>query len=57
MVIVLKLLLDTQMISKMLKNTRRICNVLINFLDMITEMINDKKLNPIITELFIEVEK
>ena len=57
MVIVLKLLLDTQMISKMLKNTRRICNVLIKFLDMITEMINDKKLNPIITELFIEVEK
>lgn len=57
MVIVLKLLLDTQMISKMLKNTRRICNVLINFLDMITEMINDKKLNPITTELFIEVEK
>lgn len=57
MVIVLKLLLDTQTISKMLKNTRRICNVLIIFLDMITDMINDKKLDPIVTELFIEVGK
>ena len=47
MVIVLKLLLDTQ----------TICNILIIFLDMITDMINDKKLDPIVTELFIEVGK
>ena len=59
----LKLLLNTQMICmifiKILKNTIQINNVriLIVFDDMIANMLNNKKLNPIVTELFIKGRK
>ena len=33
-------------------NPNKKCKTLINF-DMIIDMINDKKLNPVVTELFI----
>ena len=59
---ILKLLLNTQMICKMfikiLKNTIQEKNkVLIVFNDMIADMINNNKLNPVLTELFIRGRK
>ena len=56
--IILKLLLNTRMIwivfIKTLKNTIQIRNkILIVFDDMIADMLSNKKLNPIVTELFI----
>ena len=59
----LKLLLNTQMICmifiKILKNTIQINNVriLIVFDDMIANMLNNKKLNPVVNELFIKGRK
>ena len=54
----LKLIWNTQMICKMLKNIdehnpKKKCEPLIVFDDMIADMINNKKLNLIVTELFI----
>ena len=37
-------------------NPGKKCKVLIIFDDMIADMINNKKLNPIVTELFVVVE-
>ena len=60
---ILKLLWNTQTISKMftkiLKNIiqEKKRNVLITFDDMIVDMINNKSLNPIVTELFIRGRK
>ena len=55
-----KLLLDNQMIwmifIKILKNTIQI-KILIVFDDMIAHMLNNKKRNPIVTELFIRGRK
>ena len=47
------------MFIKILKITTksRKCNVLIVFDDMIADMISNKKLNPIVTELFIRRRK
>ena len=55
---ILKLLLNTQMIwmifIKILKNTIQIKNkILIVFDYIIPDMLNNEKLNPIVTELFI----
>ena len=56
---ILKLLLNTQMIwmifIKILKNTIQIkkSEILIVFDDIVADMLNNKKLNPIITELNI----
>ena len=56
---ILKLLLNTQMIwmifKKILKNTIQIkkSEILIVFDDIVADMLNNKKLNPIITELNI----
>ena len=56
-----KLLSITQMIwmisIKLLKNTIQIRKVLIVFDDMIADMLSNKKLNPIVTELFIRGRK
>ena len=38
-------------------NPGKTCKILIVFDDMIPDMINDKKLNPIVTELFITGRK
>ena len=48
-----------KMFTKVLKNTiyEKKRKVLIVFEDMIADMINDKKLNPIVTELFIRGSK
>ena len=60
---ILKLLLNTQMICKMfikiLKNKNKINKhkILIVFDDMVADMIVNKNLNPIITELFIRNRK
>ena len=60
---ILKLLLNTQMIwmifIKILKNTIQIKNkkILIAFDDMIADMFSNKKLTPIVTELFISGRK
>ena len=45
--------------TKILKITIQIkkCKVLINFDDMVADMINNKKINPILTELFIRGRK
>ena len=57
---ILKLLLNTQMIQmifiKILKNTTQIKKLLIVF-DMIADMLSNRKLNPIVTELFIRGRK
>ena len=59
----LKLLLNNQMIYKMfikiLKNTIQVKKgkILIVFDDMIADRINNKKLNPIVTKLFIRGRK
>ena len=60
---ILKILVNIQMICKMfiniLKNriyVKRI-KILILFDDIIADMINNKKLNPVVTELFIAVRK
>ena len=37
-------------------NPGKKCKILIVFDDMIAEMINIKKLNPVVSELFLEVE-
>ena len=37
-------------------NPGKKCKVIIIFDDMIADMINNKKLNPIVTELFVVVE-
>ena len=44
---------------KILKNTIQIRNVkkIIFFNDMIADMLSNKKLNPVVTELFIRVRK
>ena len=39
------------------RNPSRKCNVLIVFDDMIADIISNKKLNPIVTELFIRERK
>ena len=58
--IILKFLLNTQMIWTIFIE---ICNpnmkheILIIFDDMIADMLNDKKLNPVVTELFIRGTK
>ena len=38
-------------------NTKKKCKILIAFDDMIADMLSNKKLNPIITELFIRGRK
>ena len=59
---VLKHLLNTQIIwmifVKILKNTypNKKRKILTIFDNMIADMLNNKKLNPIVTELFIDVE-
>ena len=61
--IILKLLLNTQMICKMFikileeYSLRKKCKLLIDFDDMIADIFNNKKLNPIVTELFIRGRK
>ena len=45
------------MFTKILKITIQERNVLIVFDDMIADMINNKKLNPIVSELFIRGRK
>ena len=55
--IILKLLLNTQMIFKMFIRLSKKRKVLIVFDDMIADMINDKKLNSVVTELFIRGRK
>ena len=61
---ILKLLLNTQMICKIfikiLRNTiqyRQKRKILIVFHDMIADMINNKKLNSVVTKLFIRGRK
>ena len=59
---ILKLLLGIQIICKMFKNIDRYNadkkrKILIVFDDMIADMINNKKLNSIVTELFIRDRK
>ena len=60
---ILKLLLNTQMIwmifIKILKNTTQTRNaeILIDFDDMIADILSTKKLNPIVTEVFIRGRK
>ena len=50
---------DMDDIYKILKNTMQIkkCKILIIFDDMIADMLSNKKLNPILTELFIRSRK
>ena len=61
--IILKLLLNTQIICKMFirnieeYNPEMNCKVFIVFNDTIADMINNKKLNPVVTELFIRERK
>ena len=56
---ILKLLLNTQVICKIVmkifkkNNIGKKCKILIVFDDMIADMIDNKKLNPVLTELFI----
>ena len=56
---ILKLLLNTRMIwmvyIKTIKNTTQLkkIKILIIFDDMIADMLSNKKLNPVVTELFI----
>ena len=38
-------------------NLRKKCKILIVFHDMIADMINNKKLNPIVTDLFVRGRK
>ena len=59
---ILKILLNTRMIwmlfIKILKNTIQIKTQNIDLFDyMITDMLSNKKLNPIVTELFITGKK
>ena len=43
---------------KILKNTtKQKCKILIVLYDMITDMLNNKNLNPVVTELFIRGRK
>ena len=57
---ILELLLNTQMIwmifMKTLKeyNPNKECKMLIVFDDMIADTLSNKKINPVVTELFIE---
>ena len=44
-------------VYKILENTIQIKNVLIVFDDMIVDMLSTKKLNPIVTELFVRGRK
>ena len=53
--LLLSILMICKMFTKVLENTRR--KILIVFDDMIVDMINNKKLNSIITELFIRDRK
>ena len=55
----LKLLNDMQDVYKNIEeyNIGKNCKILIVFDDMIADMINNKKLNPIVTELFIRGRK
>ena len=59
--IILKVLLNTQMIFKMfvkiLNNLGKNRKMLIAFDDMVADIINNNKLNPVITELFIRGRK
>ena len=59
---ILQLSLNTRMVwmifIKILKNTSQKRNkILIIFDDMITDLLNNKKLNPVITELLIKARK
>ena len=58
---ILRLLLNTQMICKMfikiLNNLGKKRKVIIVFDDMIADVINNKELNPVVTELFIRGRK
>ena len=58
---ILKVLLNSQMICKMfvkiLNNLGKNRKMLIAFDDLIADMINNNKLNPVITELFIRGRK
>ena len=60
---IFKLLLNTQIIRKMFirisKNTvmEKKRKILLVFDDVIADMINNKKLNPVVTELFIKGRK
>ena len=55
-----KVLLKTQIIwmifKKILKNTNQIKRLIV-FDDMVTHMLSNKRVNPIVTELFIRVRK
>ena len=55
----LKLLNDMEDVYKNIEeyNIGKNCKILIVFDDMIADMINNKKLNPIVTELFIRGRK
>ena len=60
---IFKLLLNTQIIRKMFirisKNTvmEKKRKILLDFDDVIADMINNKKLNPVVTKLFIKGRK
>ena len=58
---ILRLLLNTQMICKMfikiLNNLGKKRKVIIVFDDMIADVINNKELTPVVTELFIRGRK
>ena len=58
---ILKLLLNTQLIwmkfIKILKNPNKNRKILIVFENLITDIFSDKKLNPIVTELFVKDRK
>ena len=58
---ILRLLLNTQMICKMfikiLNSLGKKRKVIIVFDDMIADVINNKELNPVVTELFIRGRK
>ena len=45
------------MFIKILNNLGKKRNVIIVFDDMIADVINNKELNPVVTELFIRVRK
>ena len=50
---ILKYLLNTQLICKIQYNIGTTCKILIVFDDMIADVINNEKLNQVVTELFI----
>ena len=54
---ILKFLLSIQMICKMLKKILKSTMQIKPFDDLVTDMINNKKINSIVTELFIRDRK